>query len=231
MYLYNFCLILTEDDGFPRTELKDNAIPPALINQLHYLRLADAVTFTGNKLVPTGHSPHPFSTNVIPESYQNQLRSLVATCRFRHRLQQLEEQGVDFYYHLYVLEMDPLTGFFYHERGDHCHVLKRIWKHTQEGVPENFNVLAFDAALMDPNTGLTHAALTGVRKQSVSDAERMLSYLVSKFLRDNGYENEARDVETVAGWNEAADGRGLSELERCRKNHLFIYSIIHFAYM
>ena len=56
MYLYNFCLILTEDDGFPRTELKDNAIPPALINQLHNFRLAngwtmaDAVTFTRQKL-------------------------------------------------------------------------------------------------------------------------------------------------------------------------------------
>lgn len=32
----------------------------------------------------------------------------------------------------------------------------------------------FDDAMLDPGTGLTHAALTGERKQSVGDAERML---------------------------------------------------------
>ena len=46
--------------------------------------------------------------------------------------------------------------------------------------------------MRDPNTGLTLAALTGERKQSVVDAERMLSYLaiVGKFLSENGYEKE-----------------------------------------
>ena len=62
MYMYmcvfatTFVLILPKDDGFPIAELKDNAIPPALINQLHNFRLtngwtmADAVTFTRQKL-------------------------------------------------------------------------------------------------------------------------------------------------------------------------------------
>ena len=84
--------------------------------------------------------------------------------------------------------------------------------HTREGDPKNFNVLDFDAALMVPNTGLTHAALTGVSKQSVSDAERMLSYLVNKFLKDNGYANKANG--------------GLSELERCRKNYAMLNMIL-----
>ena len=47
-----------------------------------------------------------------------------------------------------------------------------------EGGPDYIDVTAFDAAMMDPNTGLTHAALTGERKQSVADAERMHALLL-----------------------------------------------------
>ncbi len=79
---------------------------------------------------------------------------------------------------------------------------------------------------VDPNTGLTFAALTGERKQSVVDAERMMSYLVAKFLSENGYEKEGEFVNIVAGWHEAADGRGLSEFERCRKNYAMLNMIL-----
>ncbi|KAK3717702.1 hypothetical protein QZH41_009790 [Actinostola sp. cb2023] len=85
---------------------------------------------------------------------------------------------------------------------------------------------AFDAAMMDPRTGLTHAALTGERKQSVVDAERMLSFLVSRFLSEHGYIREAHYVNTVAGWHEAADGRGVTELERCRKNYAMLNMVL-----
>ena len=85
----------------------------------------------------------------------------------------------------------------------------------------------FDDALTAPNTGLTHAALTGERKQSVVDAERMLSYLVADFLSKNGYAKEGEYVATVAGWHEAADGRGLTELQRCRKNYKMLNMILN----
>lgn len=84
----------------------------------------------------------------------------------------------------------------------------------------------FDDAMSDPNTGLTHAALTGERKQSVQDAERMLSYLVGDFLCKNGYVKEGQFVNTVAGWHEAADGRGLTELERCKKNYAMLNMLL-----
>ena len=58
------------------------------------------------------------------------------------------------------------------------------------------------------------------------DAERMLSYLVAKFLSENGYEQERKYVNIVAGWHEAADGRGLSELERCKKNYAMLDMIL-----
>ena len=80
--------------------------------------------------------------------------------------------------------------------------------------------------MRDPNTGLTHAALTGERKQSVQDAERMLSFLVAKFLQENGYQQESKYVETVASWHEAADGRGLTELQRCRKNYAMLNMVL-----
>ncbi len=68
--------------------------------------------------------------------------------------------------------------------------------------------------------------LTGERKQSVVDAERMLSYLVAKFLDENCHGKEGRYVRIVAGWHEAADGRGLSELARCKKNYDMVNMIL-----
>lgn len=47
----------------------------------------------------------------------------------------------------------------------------------------------------------------------------MLSFLVAKFLHENGYEREGKYVEIVAGWHEAADGRGLTQWERCKRNY------------
>ena len=79
--------------------------------------------------------------------------------------------------------------------------------------------------MQDLKTGLTFAALTGERKQSVVDAERMLSYLVASFLGEHGYEKE-EFVRTVAGWHEAADGRSLSEFERCKKNYEMLNMIL-----
>ena len=83
---------------------------------------------------------------------------------------------------MYVPEVDPSTGAFFHEREDHCHILERILKHTREGGPDFCDVTSFYAALMYPKTGLTHAAVVAERKQSVPDAEKMLSYLVVKLL-------------------------------------------------
>lgn len=84
----------------------------------------------------------------------------------------------------------------------------------------------FDDAMLDSSTGLTHAALTGERKQSVGDAERMLSFLVAKFLREHGYIREANYIDIVAGWHEAADGRGLTELQRCKRNYALLNMIL-----
>ena len=185
----------------------------------------DALTRLRGALVPPGYQPYSFRPKV-QESLLDKMRSLVATYRYRHRIEELKAQGVDFSLYLYVPEVDPITGEHFHEREDHCHILKRIWKHTREKGPEGMNLQGFDDAVKDPSTGLTLAALRGERKQSVQDAERMLSFMVAKFLREHSYEEEARYVEIVAGWHEAADGRGISQLERCRKNYAMLNMIL-----
>jgi len=182
--------------GNPITEIRDEAIPLSVVQALHNPRVTnnwtmeDAVTYHGNTLVPNGYAPNSFRPN-IPESYLDKLRSLVVTYRYRHRIQKFKEEGYDFSCYMYVPEVDPTTGAVFHEREDHCHTLKRIWKHTKEGGPDFLDVTSFDAAMMDPNAGVTLAALVGERKQSVPDAEKMLSYLVAKFLREHGYGMEA----------------------------------------
>ena len=218
-------------NGNPVTAIRDEAIPLSVVQELHNLcvrnnwAMEDAVTYHRNTLVPNGYAPGSFRPN-IPESYLDKLRSIVATYCYRHRIQKFKEEGHDFSCYMYVPELDPTTGAVFHEREDHCHILKRIWKHTREGGPDFLDVTSFDAAMMDPNTGLTHAALVGEQKQSVPDAEKVLSYLVAKFLREHGYETEAYYVERVAGCHEAADGRGLTELERCRKNYSMLNMIL-----
>ena len=215
----------------PFTEVRDPAIPSDIINLLHNLTvteglsLFDAVKCIRTTLVPEGYEPYPFR-NGVEECLEDMLKTVVATYRFRATVSKYVSEGVDFSTYIYIPEIDEETGEAFHEREDHCHILKRIWKHTREAGPPGTNLQGFDDAMRDPDTGLTLAALTGERKQSVVDAERMLSYLVAKFLDENGYGKEGRYVRTVAGWHEAADGRGLSELERCKKNYDMLNMIL-----
>ncbi len=58
----------------------------------------------------------------------------------------------------------------------------------------------------------------GARKQSVKDAELLLSYNVANSMKTHGFTVEAEYIQTVAQWHEASDGRGLSELQRCAYN-------------
>ena len=62
-------------------------------------------------------------------------------------------EGVDFSTHLYVPEVDVITGQTIHERGDHNHILKRVATSTREGHYPVLNLQAFDDAMRDPNTG------------------------------------------------------------------------------
>jgi len=59
--------------------------------------------------------------------------------------------------------------------------------HTRELRYQALSREAFVVAMMSSNTGLTHVALQGVRKQSVVDAQRLLSRGVACFMQDNQF--------------------------------------------
>ena len=81
-------------------------------------------------------------------------------------------------------------------------------------------------ALQDAEAQLTYTALTGERKQSVKDAERLFSPSLLAFMEKKGYAFEAKYIRVVLNWRWACDERGLSELERCRFNHQMLNYIL-----
>lgn len=66
----------------------------------------------------------------------------------------------------------------------------------------------FNEALNCGVKGLTYPALTGQRKQSVTDAERLLSPLVLKWMETKGYEEEAKLVRVCLDCHRSSDVRG-----------------------
>lgn len=74
-------------------------------------------------------------------------------------------------------------------------------------------------ALNDPTSGLTYPALTGSRKQSVVDAERLFNPDLAMFMEKKGYVYEANYITTIWNWRRATDERGLSERQRSKFNY------------
>ena len=55
---------------------------------------------------------------------------------------------------------------------------------------ENIGLERFFEALSDRDAGLTYPALTGVRKQSVQDVERLFGSGVIQFMKNHDYKEE-----------------------------------------
>ena len=223
-----FLPLAAAPDGSPIVEMPNRDIPVSVIHDLDELlasglTLDDAVTNLRGSLVPLGHEPYPFRANTA-ESLLDKLRSVVATYTCSRRVEELKDRDVNFSSHLYVPEIDPATGLVHHERGDHDHLLKRIAQHVRDGRYNQLDYEAFSDVLADPLSGLTHAALVGKRKQSVKDAERLLSYHVVSSLERHGHLGEAEYICTIPQWHEASDGRGLTQLQRSHYN----YSMLNF---
>ena len=80
----------------------------------------------------------------------------------------------------------------------------------------------FIEALKDPATGLTYLAVTGVRKQSVEDVERLFGSSVIEFMQKHNYEDEAKYLRVVRNWRRAIDERGIpqDQMEKFMKDFL-----------
>ncbi len=69
-------------------------------------------------------------------------------------------------------------------------------------------------ALQSPGTGLTYPALTGVRKQSIQDVERLFGPGVIAFMTSSSYNTKAKYLSIIRNWRRAIDERGLEETQR-----------------
>ena len=69
-------------------------------------------------------------------------------------------------------------------------------------------------ALYDSSTNLTYQALTGARKQSIQDVERLFSKQMEDFMTRKGYAPEAEYIRVIRNWRRACDERGISSQER-----------------
>ena len=103
---------------------------------------------------------------------------------------------------------------------------QRIGNHTRMGGPENLQLQRFCEAAQDPASGLTYSALTGVKKQSVGDVERLLSSQVAEFMEKKNYHYEAYYVRTIHNWRRATDERGLSQQQRSEFNQKMLLMIL-----
>ena len=75
--------------------------------------------------------------------------------------------------------------------------VQRIASSTRAGGPDSINLKHYVETLDDSESGLTYPALTGQRQQSVSDAERLFSIKLMKFMERKGYKAEARYIKVV----------------------------------
>ncbi len=104
--------------------------------------------------------------------------------------------------------------------------MQRIGQSTREGGPASIDLEHFMEALHDPSTNLTYQALTGARKQSVSDVERLFSDKMVSFMEQKGYTAEGKYIRVVTDWRKACDERGLSDHEREKFNKTFLDYIL-----
>ena len=79
---------------------------------------------------------------------------------------------------------------------------------------EKIRLERFVEALTDKHAGLTYPALTGVRKQSVQDVERLFGFGVIEFMNNKNYKEECELLTAVRNWRRAIDERGLTETTR-----------------
>ena len=76
----------------------------------------------------------------------------------------------------------------------------------------------FEEAVHDSTAGLTYTALSGIRKQSVEDVERLFGEPLIIWMKNKGYNAEADYLQVIHNWRRACDERGLTGDQRSKFN-------------
>lgn len=171
------------------------------------------------------------------EDQADMLKSVLAQFEFTALVRQYVQDGVAFDTHLHVPEVHQCTGAVVCQREDEGHLFRVNFgiycssilhyscdwyaadiivfpqRIVRQGRVEGIGLERFVEALQDESTGLTYPALTGVRKQSVQDVERLFGSEVIEFMK---YHAEAKILKVVQDWRRAIDERGLDESQTQR---------------
>ncbi|XP_064390678.1 uncharacterized protein LOC135338466 [Halichondria panicea] len=205
-------------DGSIQAVRKNPAVSASLLKEIHSWKrsgasLDDIVDRLRSRCVPPEYVPKPWMPG-RKEDLCDKLRSIMSQLEYTYQICTWDDQGVPFKTHFYVPEVHPTTKSEFHEREDDAHILKRMATSTRCGGPNELKLERFSPALEDPLSGLTYAALTGQRKQSVRDAERLFSSSMKEYMKKKKYDFEEKYITVILNWRRASDERGLSESER-----------------
>ena len=171
------------------------------------------------------------------ETKVDKLRSITAQWEYKHQIDIFSSKGIPFNKYMYVPEIHPITQVGFCEHEDEGHVLKisretnsiflqRIRYSLRQGGPRHIHLERFEEALHDPAAGLTYSALSGIRKQSVEDVERLFGQTVIDWMKTKGHYNEAEYLQYVHNWRRACDERGLTDDQRSKYNRELLAYIL-----
>ena len=76
----------------------------------------------------------------------------------------------------------------------------------------------FEEAVHDSTAGLTYTALSGIRKQSVEDVERLFGEPLILWMKNKEYNAEADYLQVIHNWRCACDETGLTGDQRSKFN-------------
>ena len=84
----------------------------------------------------------------------------------------------------------------------------------------------FEEALHNVSSGLTYTALSGIRKQSIEDEQRLFSKSLVKWMKGRGYTSEAQHLSVIRNRRRAYDERGLADSTRSTYNNKLLEYIL-----
>ena len=94
------------------------------------------------------------------------------------------------------------------------------------GGPSNFRLERILEAAQQPETNLMYTALTGQRKQSVSDVKRFFNQQLIDWLNKQNYSYKVKYMGAIHNWRLACDERGLTQAQRSEYNKAFLELIL-----
>ena len=151
-------IIPSGPDGKLRGAVFNSAVPQTVLQfvsqtmeQDPQFNPVDLVHNLRKKLLPGQYNPTTWNHNE-EESLLHGLRTLIATYMFRERLEESKASGRDLTKYAYIPPVDSDTGTYFHDRGDHNHILKRLATHTRKGN-NGLQIEGFIEILKDKEAG------------------------------------------------------------------------------